>query len=99
MSSKPYTPCPRVSILTSSLPTVVVAGNQSSGKSSLIEAISGVNLVVMFIEADDIRSNYLEQLELVREYPSRSDSSEMAMLPDNTVSRSEEKSMSKAKMT
>lgn len=31
-------------VLMSSLPTIVVAGNQSSGKSSLIEAISGVSV-------------------------------------------------------
>jgi GTP1/Obg family GTP-binding protein len=30
--------------IVNSLPTIVVAGNQSSGKSSLIEAISGVSL-------------------------------------------------------
>lgn len=33
-------------MLTVSLPTIVVAGNQSSGKSSLIEAISGVSFAV-----------------------------------------------------
>ena len=41
---------PRI-ILKYSLPTIVVAGNQSSGKSSLIEAISGVGTVALAVDA------------------------------------------------
>lgn len=36
-------------IIVNSLPTIVVAGNQSSGKSSLIEAISGVSPASLWV--------------------------------------------------
>ena len=65
-----------------SLPTIVVAGNQSSGKSSLIEAISGVSVALDAQQgresvADAIRSNFLELLAHVHECPLRSVSDKM----------------------